>query len=256
MRVFTLCEVKAFNVGSGEEVAFGYGGFGACVMGRDPRTGEDVVIKSFKYIDRMKMLMREATALHALRHVPGMQQMRGVCVRPVQLISLFAGPIICSYFEEKAPSVTTALSVFLQVARTVQGISGAGYAHTDIKVDNVCALQHKGRDTPQVTVIDVGLASRVKPTRYPWHDDHERANPQVQHGIGRCGEPKDVRGVARLMGQLLPCLENRDSLSPVHAWVKYASNSCLAVLVRVLQRALKEEGKDGDGDGGEGLEFH
>ncbi len=39
------------------------------------------------------------------------------------------------------------------------------------------------------------------------------AAPEVQHGTGHCGEPTEVHGMVRLMFDLLPCVEQRDSVT-------------------------------------------
>ncbi len=254
MRVLTRCEAKELY-GDGEYL--GSGAFGSCVKGRDPRTGEEVVLKSFRH-GCLHCLVHEAEVLRALRRVPGMQQLRGVCVKTEQLVSLFAGATLCSYFRERQRSTATTLSVFLQIARTLQAISRIGYVHNDIKSDNVCAREHEESGAPQVTVIDVGMAFPVDissqcPLATATVED-SNVPPGVLHGRGRCGENSDIRGIAAIMQGQLPYLGRRPSLEPVHEWARRGP-PCLAVLVRVLKKALKEEGEEGDG-GGDGEMFH
>ncbi|XP_050718003.1 uncharacterized protein LOC126999449 [Eriocheir sinensis] len=248
--LLTRCEVLAMH--SGDGAIIGMGGFGMCVKGRDPRTGHEVVLKSF-HREGLGALEHEAASLWALRRVPGLQRLVGACVQTNQLVSLFAGESLYKYFGAKPRRpAAAALGVFQQAARTLQAMGEAGYAHNDVNPGNACARDQEGRGGPEVTVIDVGMASPVgsgghfrqvsDPYWLPW------VAPELLLHTGPCGESSDAYGLAFLMDEVLERVTHSPSLGPVLAWVDRASSRDpharpgLAELQEVLQKALAEEG--------------
>lgn len=187
---------------SGDREALGAGAFGSCYKVQDPHSGEELVIKTFLR-NGLEALVTEASILQRLQVVGGVQRLLGVCVRKRQMVSRFAGLTAEKYFST-APSLPDLLSVVLQVARTLQGLAREGYAHNDVKSDNVCVRVDSSG--PKATVIDLGMARQVgtlqvymtqEPGRCPW------VAPELLLQTSPCGEASDTFGLVFLIRRAL-----------------------------------------------------
>uniref|UniRef100_A0A0P4VS24 Protein kinase domain-containing protein n=1 Tax=Scylla olivacea TaxID=85551 RepID=A0A0P4VS24_SCYOL len=226
------------------------GGYGSCFKTVSPRTQEELVIKTFSR-DKLPELVKEATSLSKLQ-LPGVQRLVGVCVETRQLITPFAGVTLKDYMLRKAPSFGDAVSVHLQMCRTLQRMHRQGYTHNDIKADNVCVSTQSGK--PVATVIDVGLARPVgskgllsqaipDTDKFPW------IAPEILKKTHRCCEASDAFGLAYLLQGLgfLSCPSScRRARSVLLKWVVQARRRDPAErppLVAVIQmlRALHRE---------------
>ncbi|MPC67743.1 Germinal center kinase 1 [Portunus trituberculatus] len=178
------------------------GVFGSCYKGVDPRTGKTVVVKTFKKI-ALHSLLKETVCLQQLQG-RGVQRLVGVCVQTCQLVTRFAGTTAEIYFRFQA-SLPHSLSVILQVARAVRGLHQAGFAHNDIKSDNVCVRE--SCHGPRVTLIDLGMALPLGTSdnqhagrntaeverKHPW------VAPELLWNSLLCSEASDVYSMAWLV---------------------------------------------------------
>uniref|UniRef100_A0A0P4VPY9 Protein kinase domain-containing protein n=1 Tax=Scylla olivacea TaxID=85551 RepID=A0A0P4VPY9_SCYOL len=153
--------------------SIGRGSYGWCCRTRVPGTGQEVVVKTFRQ-DALEDLFTEASVLQSLQ-VAGVQRLVGVCVETCQMVTCFAGQIAKDFLLSPVTQFKDAVSVCLQVARTLRKIHLRGVAHNDIKGNNVCVkVSDQG---PIATIIDFGLARTIgtrsvypsaPACRYPW----------------------------------------------------------------------------------------
>ncbi|KAK8373556.1 hypothetical protein O3P69_016123 [Scylla paramamosain] len=153
--------------------SIGCGSYGWCCRTRVPGTGQEVVVKTFRQ-DALEDLFTEASVLQSLQ-VAGVQRLVGVCVETCQMVTCFAGQIAKDFLLSPVTQFKDAVSVCLQVARTLRKIHLRGVAHNDIKGNNVCfKVSDQG---PIATIIDFGLARTIgtrsvyppaPACRYPW----------------------------------------------------------------------------------------
>lgn len=117
----------------------GHGSYGKCCTVFNPYTSQQLVIKTF-YARTKKQaldaLVMEAKLLKAMQ-CEGVQRLVGVCVQTCELVTCFAGQNAKDYFRG-GPSFADIVSVTLQLARILRRIHNLGYAHNDIKLQNVC----------------------------------------------------------------------------------------------------------------------
>ena len=144
-----------------------------------------------------------------------------MCVHTRQLVSDYAGITIRNYFKEDI-SFADAVEVILQVSRALQRLSKNGFAHNDIKDDNVCVLdEEKG---PVATVIDLGQATRIggpgpysyhsHPEHYPWNaPELLLRNPEP------CSEASEAYSLAFMIMRLFPLLDEQALPPSLDAWV-------------------------------------
>lgn len=229
----------------------GDGAYASCCKARDPHSGEEVVIKTFEKGD-LAGLVTEAVNLKDMQNVPGMQRLVGVCIETLQLVSQFAGSTAYKYFTT-CTSFAEAVNIFLQVSQTLIGMNREGFAHNDIKYNNICvSVKDSG---PVATVIDVGMSRPVGsewffPTpRYvelfPW------IAPELLMHTGTCGESTDAYGFAHFMDRVLGLEEGRGhhsaSVDALAGWIDAAlhnepsSRPSLTALVELLQVLNEEE---------------
>ena len=229
--------------------SLGFGTYGSCCLVRDPKTSKDYVIKTFGE-DMLENLVEEALALKQ-NQAPGVQQIIGVCIQVRELVTVYAGVTIEEYFSTPI-SFADAIQSILQMSQGIQVISEAGYAHNDIKKDNVCvnySSDKKGLDT---TIIDLGLAARIgtwdiykdnncDPEDFPW------IAPELLRNTHPCSEASDLYGLALLIQNLLRLPEEQApvaSLAALMGWVRAARSHDpqerpgLGALIEALQVLL------------------
>lgn len=194
----------------------GAGCFGSCRRTRGRQCGEELVIKTY-HARSVESLVAEASVLQRLQGVAGVQRLIGVCVRRNQLVTRYAGLTADRYFST-IPALPDLLSVLLQVARTLQGLAGEGYAHNDVRCDNVCVREGPGG--PEVTVIDLGNA---------------RATAGIDSGTDTHDLAQIIHGALALHGGL----GNAPRLSPVRAWAdaltSQGSSACPGLEALILE---------------------
>ena len=231
--------------------SLGSGTYGSCHKVVDPNTLKPLVIKTFSE-DGLKELVTEAVNLHELR-LPGVQELVGVCVHTRQIVTHFGGNTADQFFETK-PSMADTSSVFLQITRTVQNMLEKGFAHNDIKGNNVCVQVEN--NVPKATVIDLGLARKVgtleiyeempDTRKLPW------LAPELLRYTHPCGEASDVYSLAYLLKKKLPLKNKRgkkDSLAALEDWawrgqrLDPSKRPTLAALIELLETLHKEASK-------------
>lgn len=200
VRVLEEREVDAMKDELCETLASG--AFGQCDKALDPHTRQQVVIKTFvgNVYDN---LVTEVKNLHHLQMV-GVQRLMEVCVDTCQMLSYFAGTTAEQYFREPVP-FGDAVTIFLQLARALQGIIARGFTHNDINGSNICVSDETRG--PVATIIDLGLAGPVgieglyptksHPEHYPW------VPPEFLTHTHPTSEASDVYAFADMMEKLL-----------------------------------------------------
>ena len=108
-------------------------------------------------------LVIEAINLHKLR-LAAVQRLFGVCVETRMIISYYVGKTLKAYMKRSIPFVHS-VSIFLRISGALRRISREGYAHNDIKGDNVCVRDETGG--PKATVIDLGNSRQSGTVVYP-----------------------------------------------------------------------------------------
>ena len=227
----------------------GEGSYGSCYKSVDPRTKEVVVIKKFSGgSSAWESLVDEAITLSKLQ-VEGVQRLVGVCLKPRLLVTGFAGVTVREYINNGA-SLADVVSVCLQVSRTLQRINQHGYAHNDIKRENVCISTNGG--VPVATIIDVGVTRPVG-TIGTFDDDSgtdrfPHIAPELLLNTFPCGEASDVFGLAYLIqtAGLTKTQSQCPSMASLLTWVREArcaepsGRPSLAPLIEVLEQLHME----------------
>ena len=193
-------------------IKLGEGGQGSCV--RVFGQGFDWVVKEYKGDDAYEMLEREVRLLSRVHDVVGVQKLAGVCLDNYTVITHYAGADIDNYLDKHGDCANTyvALVVLPQLARIVKDMASCGVYHNDIKTNNICIqMTIQG---PEVTLIDLGLASTTMPImedplprdemhKFPW------IAPEVKAGwrSSLTSETYSVAFVAQdLMTDRMACL--------------------------------------------------
>ncbi|MPC42378.1 Dual specificity testis-specific protein kinase 1 [Portunus trituberculatus] len=247
-----LTESNIEDMSSAGIQSLGSGTYGSCHKVVDPNTQKILVVKTFSE-DGLQELVTEAINLHELR-LPGVQELVGVCVHTRQIVTHFGGTTVDQFFETK-PSLADTYSVFLQLARTLQNMLEKGFAHNDIKGNNVCVQVEN--DVPNVTIIDLGLARKVgtleiyeempDTRKLPW------LAPELLRYTHPCGEASDVYSLAYLLRKKLPLKKRRGkncSLAALEDWtwrgqrLDPSKRPSLASLIVLLETLYKEASKD------------
>ncbi|KAK8407728.1 hypothetical protein O3P69_002344 [Scylla paramamosain] len=239
------------DMSSAGHQSLGSGTYGSCYKVVDPNTLKPLVVKTFSE-DGLQELVTEAINLHELR-LPGVQDLVGVCVHSRQIVTHFGGTTADQFFETK-PSFADTVSVFLQISRILQKMLERGFAHNDIKGNNVCI--QVDNDVPKATVIDLGLARKVgtleiyeempDTRRLPW------LAPELLRYTHPCGEASDVYSLAHLLRKKLPLKKKRGkscSLAALEDWtwrgqrLDPTKRPSLAALIELLETLYKEASK-------------
>ena len=238
----------------------GAGSYGSCTKTVDPHTQEEVVVKTFK--SNFDDLLIETKNLHQLQ-IPGVQRLMGVCVDTCQLLTYFAGDTAIRYFEKDVPFVDAA-TVFLQIARTLKGITTRGFTHNDLKHDNVCVSD--GGNSLVATIIDLGLMKPIGTecvTRKKRHLNHPDAKPWVAPELVTQTRPNseasDAYSLSLMMFALLTMKTN--CVSPdvdegLMRWIETAFEdepakrptltALVVLLEEILEDASKRDSRSGD----------
>ncbi|XP_050709836.1 uncharacterized protein LOC126994550 [Eriocheir sinensis] len=236
----------------------GAGAFGSCCKVWDPHSGEELVIKTY-YSGSVGDLVKEASILQRLQVVAGVQRLVGACVRRRWLVTRYAGLTVERYFATD-PSLPDLLSVVLQVARTLQELAREGYAHNDIKGDNLCV--RNGSQGPEATVIDLGVAERPDMRQINRNEEPEPFTswlvPRLPLDVPPWIRDIDTYDLASIIRHALAMhggLSSAPCLSPIRAWVNAVirpgpgERPTLQALIHMLE-ALLEALQGGQTQGG------
>ncbi|MPC18432.1 Dual specificity testis-specific protein kinase 2 [Portunus trituberculatus] len=229
----------------------GEGSYGSCDKTVDPKTRQPLVIKTFSPF-KFEAFFLEAVNLNIMR-LPGVQRLVGVCVHTRQIITDFAGITSSHYFKRSGPSFVDIISVFWQISRTLEQVLDKGFAHNDLKEDNVCVKMDN--DVPTATIIDFGLARRVGSSKiyrktsctykFPW------LAPELLQHTHPCSEASDVYSLAQLLQGLLRSRRTRSPyLDAFQDWVSRGQRDNpgerprLSALTHLLQLMHEHATKD------------
>ncbi|XP_047469404.1 calcium-dependent protein kinase 2-like [Penaeus chinensis] len=121
--------------------------------------GADAVVKVAHSRKRARLFEGEVRTLLALKGLGGAPRVLAVCENYLGFLMEFCpGRTLKDMLEEKA-SVSTILRGIYNLALRLQDIHLAGFAHNDIKPDNVI-LQTSGLEVT-ARIIDLGLSTRL-----------------------------------------------------------------------------------------------
>ena len=164
-----------------------------------PRHTAGGVVKTF-FDDRVDDLLHEVVCLQRLQQA-GVQRVMGVCIDTQQLLTYYAGKEADHYFEKCGVSYGDKLSVFLQLAHTLQGVVNKGFTQNDLKIDNVCVSV--GSSGPVATLIDFGVAPPLstehtcKKNKHP--QEHPWVAPELQLHTHATSEASEVYSLGDTM---------------------------------------------------------
>ncbi len=153
-----LSEMKIPVISSNELTRKGHmatGSFGTCYAVEYKK--QNYVCKKF---NTYQELLREVKFLHFVRNIPNVQQLVGVCMDEVELITQYAGVDLHDYYKKPVSEHKT-FKIIKKMLDTVVLLNDCGIAHNDIKTTNVCVKDHADDDDFDVTLIDFGLANRL-----------------------------------------------------------------------------------------------
>lgn len=123
--------------------------------------GHPFVSKKF---DSYEELLREIKYLYRVKHVPNVQQIVGVCMDEMELITVHAGSDLESYYKKPVSEAKT-FKIIKRLLGTIIVLNEFGIAHNDIKLTNVCIRDHmnggEDDDDFDLTLIDFGLANKL-----------------------------------------------------------------------------------------------
>lgn len=170
----------------------GEGGMAVVFRARDLRTHQDVALKFMRPPQRLllrhvKRFWREARALSEVRHPHvielsdfGVDEASGL---PFMAMALVEGESLSARVERAPLDERTAARVLAAVARALEAAHARGFAHRDLKPDNVM-LASDGR----VVVLDFGVALALRDT------DERITAPGAVVGTPHYMSPEQARG--------------------------------------------------------------
>lgn len=138
-------------------------GVSAKVLAVDAPEYPSSCIKVFKDDVETNVTLKEAMALHSLRHVQGIPRLLAYCQQPASFLMTRHGSCTLSDVIEKKADVklTKALlgEILRQLSVILKNIHLAGFVHSDLKPDQLALDVEGGAVT--VTLLDLGLATAV-----------------------------------------------------------------------------------------------
>jgi serine/threonine-protein kinase len=147
----------------------GHGGGGEVFEAVDPRTGDEVALKTLRpdwAADRRRVqeFLEEAYTASCVVH-PGVVRMRawgrgGACI-PFLAMDLLRGDPLSVRMARARLSIREVVRVLDGVLDALEAVHAAGVLHRDIKPGNVI-LARRCSDRERVTLVDFGLALRAR----------------------------------------------------------------------------------------------
>lgn len=132
-------------------------------------------VKSFKN-DFTTAHYNEAQTLHALRNVPGLPRLVGLCPTPPALLMTRHGGATLASWVDSHIALIPCLEILLDLAGILEDLHSQGFAHNDLKDDNV--MLDFEQDQVRVTLIDFGLATRLR--QRPYHHNRGRSRKALE----------------------------------------------------------------------------
>lgn len=156
IQLFTPEELDRLRA-EGREIRLGAGAYGRCYRLR--HSYQDWVLKEFFDKDATEFLKKELQALHHLQGVVGVQELIGVCSFQDIIVTNYAGITLQSFVKRRRRELNEVAvwDVMRQLGKVQVSMAARGFAHNDIKEDNVCIKY--SRSGIHLTVIDFGLAN-------------------------------------------------------------------------------------------------
>ncbi|XP_050724608.1 uncharacterized protein LOC127002570 [Eriocheir sinensis] len=149
------------------------------------------------------MFRREFDILLDLDGAAGAPKVLGTSFGFPAMLTTFRGQNTFCDLQNLAPRDTDKLAAFVALARDVRQLHARGYAHTDIKPDNV--VLHQGADSLlQVSLIDYGLAKTFG-TGLRNALTHTHCTPWIAPELRRapCSPPVDVFSLGYVLKRVL-----------------------------------------------------
>ncbi|XP_063598909.1 casein kinase I-like [Penaeus indicus] len=193
--VLSRVELKA--VEGRNPTVIGEGAFGEALL--NPQ--KNLVIKFSYNVKSFRNAIIEAKLLQLLHGIEFIQCLVGVCPDELALVTHYGGP---TFKCLSGLSLEHKISIGLQIARAFASVHSAGFAHNDIKGDNICVNMTSAE--PVVTIIDFGMAHVIGTAiRVPcsWQEDLPYA-PEIclNKKVGRCSIQSDVYSIGQFLCQL------------------------------------------------------
>ncbi|XP_042208418.1 serine/threonine-protein kinase dkf-1-like [Homarus americanus] len=186
-------------------VSLGSGGYGTCnVVNRD---GDRVVLKTFKSDTNFDDVYCELNGLIKNKG-PGVQKLIGYCPSEKTLITRYGGDALAQYGSDvEHKTVKKSVAILEDVMTTISQMLKRRWCHNDIKAENICVKKIK-TDEPQVTLIDFGLARKIRTEVY--EDQGEKKDylqPHLPRELLRgksCSKASEVYSLGQLAIQVRP----------------------------------------------------
>ncbi|XP_037797754.1 myosin light chain kinase A-like [Penaeus monodon] len=199
-----------------EPILLGKGAFGVAYL----TSRKNAVVKfSFDYTAYVAALT-EAQAMSALKAVPGVQRLGGVCLERAMIATAYAGPILYDWLcKADALLPEEWFAIAIKVAEVFRAIHAKGIIHNDIKNDNICVK--KTPNGVKVTVIDFGMSKREGQRLYlggSWTRDSHYPPEFFRTQGGKCSSLSDVYSVGKVLNQISSCVNLRTT--SVLKWYK------------------------------------
>jgi len=164
-------------------IEIGHGTFGTVRYSRDPATGRPLATKStvtaatkLEQKEVMRVAKREANTYEKLPPHANIATFVGWSTRGdrVDLVLEYAGVTLTQYCQDYGVrSIHVIVDVFRQICAGLAHLHSHGYAHRDLKPDNI--LVRQTASGPHVRIADFGLARRMNTSLVP-----EACTPIVQ----------------------------------------------------------------------------
>ncbi|XP_076063430.1 maternal embryonic leucine zipper kinase-like [Oratosquilla oratoria] len=122
-------------------------------------SGRALCVKTFFENRGHQKMTNEAEVLKALSGVLHVPELIGVSENPLALVTSFCGTTLGKEMKRTTISEDQAVNITLQVTEALRKIHDLGWAHNDLKLDNI-VVEPRGNQY-WATVIDFGNACRV-----------------------------------------------------------------------------------------------
>ncbi|XP_063593344.1 uncharacterized protein LOC134770413 [Penaeus indicus] len=191
-------------------------------------------VKSFK--DHFTIApYKEAQTLHALRGVPGLPRLVGLCPAPPALLMTRHGDTTLASWIDSHMALIPCLEILLDLAGILEGLHSQGFAHNDLKDDNVMLDFELGQ--VRVTLIDLGLATKFCQCPFIYNrgrsrdalesqrsENHFHLSPELFRG-GPAAPSTDIYSFGALVEMLMEQLEG-EAIPEVNRLIQECTDTC------------------------------
>src|SRR5262245_16038906 len=199
------------------EASLGVGGMGEVYRARDTRLDRTVAVKvltrSLAADSESRLRFeQEARAIAALNdpHICTVHDVGRHDGLDYLVLELLEGETLAERMD-RIPALSTAeaISIAVQIAGALDRAHRAGIVHRDLKPGNVMLVRRPGSSTPDVKLLDFGLAARVESARAPMFDPSLAATMAPSQEATRMAAPA-VSGFSGTVQYMAPEQLNGD----------------------------------------------